>query len=70
MCRETASQLNFKNLKKYCFSVETNKVKKYYHYRFDDFSVYYYDNYNTAMLSIAVYIQKKVCGVCMSNLYN
>lgn len=70
VCKETASYLNFKNLKKYHFLVETNEVKKYYHYRLDDCSVYYYDNYNTAMLSIAIYIQKKACGVCMSNLYD
>ena len=70
MCKETASQLNFKNLKKYRFSVETSEVKEYYHYRLDGRSVYYYDNYSIAMLSIALFIRKEACGVCMSNLYN
>lgn len=67
MCSEEANKIKFNNLKKYRFTVNNNT---YYHYRLDDSKIYYYDDYKTAMISIAVYISKRACGVCMSSLYN
>lgn len=67
MCSEEANKIKFNNLKKYRFTLNNNT---YYHYRLDNCKVYYYDDYKTAMISIAAYIDKKACGVCMSSLYN
>ncbi|MEI0445660.1 hypothetical protein R4J03_01195 [Brachyspira intermedia] len=67
MCSEEANKIKFNNLKKYSFTANNNT---YYHYHLDDYKIYYYNDYKTAMISIAVYINKKACGVCMSSLYN
>lgn len=67
MCSEKANKLKFNNLKEYTFKLN-NKI--FYHYCLDNFEVFYYNDYKTAMISIAAYISKRACGVCMSSLYN
>ncbi|MEI0492340.1 hypothetical protein R4J17_07835 [Brachyspira intermedia] len=42
----------------------------YIHFYYDYYEkIFYFDNYNDAMIFIAIYIEKNMCGTCISSLY-
>lgn len=70
-CGEKAKTFNFRNLKYNNFTIAFNNKAYYYEfYRNEDCSVYYFKGDVNARITIAAFLGIRVCGNCVSFLYN